>query len=622
MRSRWFSFPNPVNETSARLVAAGASPARMAIHGYDDARKRWDRLPSQRSRDGKALIAKVRRLHGHYALMLNEEGVPDTPLEPALEPKPFLASSGPILVHNDFEQSIGQWSNRDGEVGGVVSLDTRATGEGGARALKITNPRGGGNFAVNVISQPFDVREFPLVEFDYRIGPSVKTNFLVKVAGRWYDIGFNDDPKDFRDKRVNIAHIGQIEGIVADDRWHTARFSLDEMLRTRTRNTVVEEMIMADWDVGGYMKLQFGTNAKGATYWVDNFSIGRDPAAAAQAHEARLLVDDFNAAAATNALGGEALTFGSSEAVHPKLGFDSGASGHAGQALRLDYQLPHAGNFAGYVSMLRGLDARGMQALTLRVRRAQADGDLLVGLKERSGRESKIRLSDYLPERGSTDWQRVVIPLAAFAGLHDRAGLENLSFSFTPQTHAAGTVWVDDLAFERDLAGLMVDDFERSDRRNALGLEHGVQVAGAAAISGQSVHNSPNRIFRLAYGGTIGVAGADVGDGETKSWARWSTQLGGIDCSKCGELSLRIRGAEGGEDLTLYLDDGNFRWGVQLSKVAKVSREWQTVRIPLSAFAEYGVDLSHLSELQLAFEGHRMSGTVYLDDIRIGRVAR
>ena len=79
-----------------------------------------------------------------------------------------------------------------------------------------------------------------------------------------------------------------------------------------------------------------------------------------------------------------------------------------------------------------------------------------------------------------------------------------------------------------------------------------------------------------------------------------------------------MRGAIGGEDATLYLDDGNFRWGVALTDFTSVTDEWQQISIPLQAFAEYGVDLTHLAEMQVVFEGADMSGTIYLDDIRLG----
>jgi hypothetical protein len=57
---------------------------------------------------------------------------------------------------------------------------------------------------------------------------------------------------------------------------------------------------------------------------------------------------------------------------------------------------------------------------------------------------------------------------------------------------------------------------------------------------------------------------------------------------------------------------------VDVEKYAPITTAWNRVTIPLKDFAEYGVDLTHLSELQVVFEWERMSGTIYLDDIRFG----
>lgn len=608
---------------------AGTDAGRVAIHGYNADNKRWEQLSSVQRRSGHALKASLRRLHAYYALLASDSPVTLTPMEPAAPApdRPLLTvrtSDVPYLVRNDFERDADQWSNRDHEVGGTVSLDAASTFDG-TKVLKITNLLGGGNFAVNVFNQPFDAREFPLVQFDYRIAAGVKTNFLVKVEGRWYEIRFTGDPRDLSAKRVNIAGIGDIEGIVSDDRWHTASFNLYDMLRTRTRHTMVEEMIMANWDVNGYMKLNFGKNTKGATYYIDNFAIRRDAAAGLQVRDERLLIDDFNQMKSTNALGGATTTFSSAAPEQVKAAFAPRDGKGSGHALRVDYDLAQPASYAGYVSALQRLDLRDYQVLTFQVSRSAADADLLVGLRDRSGHESKVRLSEYLPRRSSADWQRVSIPAAAFATIRDWAGIENLSLSFAHDLHSRGSVQIDDVAFEKELTQVAIDDFERADGKNSLGRERWTFASGAAAINGQVVHNSPNGVYRMAYGGNIGAK--DAVTGELKSFAGWTASLGGIDCTRCDALNFRLRGAEGGEELTVYLSDGNFRWGVPLTKEAGATADWRLVSIPVQAFAEYGVDLTHLAELQFAFEGRetskgeRTSGTIYVDDIRFGPAA-
>ena len=103
------------------------------------------------------------------------------------------------------------------------------------------------------------------------------------------------------------------------------------------------------------------------------------------------------------------------------------------------------------------------------------------------------------------------------------------------------------------------------------------------------------------------------------SYAGWQTKLRGLDCSRCADLRFRIRGLDGGEKLNVYLDDGAKRWSVELTDFIEVTKDWKDVVIPLEHFAQYGVDLTHLAALELIFEWERMSGTVYIDDIRFGR---
>ena len=54
----------------------------------------------------------------------------------------------------------------------------------------------------------------------------------------------------------------------------------------------------------------------------------------------------------------------------------------------------------------------------------------------------------------------------------------------------------------------------------------------------------------------------------------------------------------------------------KLRAAGSTTAGWQPVRIPLSAFAEGGVDLTHLIWFQIVFEWGNMSGTIYIDDIR------
>jgi hypothetical protein len=439
------------------------------------------------------------------------------------------------------------------------------------------------------------------------------------VSGRWYEIGFTDEPKELQWQRFNIAHIGDIEDVQADDQWHTARFNLYEMLRTSTANTIVDEMVMADWDVSGYMKLQYGSNAKGATYYIDNFLISRDIAPGLAMETDRILVDDFNRMKETNALGGLTKIFQDSSTPRLKVNFSEDDAHGRGRTLALTYDVSPDGSFAGYTSLVPDLDLRGFQALSFYVKSADREHqDLLIGLRDRNGDERKLPVGLYAPEGVNGTWQQVRIPLAAFSGKLDWSNIAGVLVAFERAQNPSGTLLLDSIAFERKLGPVLVEDFERPDLSNRLGGKHWTYAFGAAAVSGASAKTPElNGIYGISFGGNIGdVYGYDDG----LNYAGWATQLRGIDCSHCGTLSLRLRGAQGGEQPNIYLDDGNFRWSVRVSDYASLSTEWQDVSIPLADFEEYGVDLTHLEELQIVFEWERISGTVYVDDIHFGQL--
>ncbi|NOX92709.1 MAG: hypothetical protein GXP18_09760 [Gammaproteobacteria bacterium] len=386
------------------------------------------------------------------------------------------------------------------------------------------------------------------------------------------------------------------------------------MLRSKTGNTIIEEMIMADWDVDGYMKLQFGNNKKGATYYIDNFSISREVAASLRMDENVIIIDHFNQRKSTNAIGGNTSVFLSENNSQLETGFSKETFSGKGHALQLTYKLPTTGSFAGYLSDLQNLDLREYQSLSLYINHNADSSNLLIGLKDHKGYESKVLSGHFLPSGSPNTWQKINIPLSAFPEELDLSGIEQLNLSFTHEMAGQGTILIDNISFEKILTGFLVDDFEREDKLNRMGKTHWTYADGAAAINGQHAHNSPNGIYRISYGGNIGTINAYAAG--LKSFSGWATSLASVNCALCENLSFRIRGAEGNEDLTLYLDDGNFRWGTQLGKHVNVTTEWQEVTIPLNEFENYGVDTTHLSELQFMFEGYKMSGTIYVDDIR------
>ncbi|MFH0771643.1 MAG: hypothetical protein V1933_03390 [Candidatus Omnitrophota bacterium] len=214
--------------------------------------------------DGEAISAKS-KIDGTKTDSVNFYD--DTaPLPPAI-----TSSTHPSVCQDTFEEGFDQWSNRDGDVGAALSLNSAESADG-FNCLELLNQEYGGNFASNIRTTQFDAKEYPLVSFDYKINENVKINLLVKTDEQWYEILFTDDPKQ-QYWALNMKKIGQVQGVTADNNWHSASFNLYEMLKAQGGSTIVKEMIMADWDEDGFMKLVYGTNAGGVKYYIDNFKI-------------------------------------------------------------------------------------------------------------------------------------------------------------------------------------------------------------------------------------------------------------------------------------------------------------------------------------------------------------
>jgi hypothetical protein len=258
---------------------------------------------------------------------------------------------------------------------------------------------------------------------------------------------------------------------------------------------------------------------------------------------------------------------------------------------------------------------RGYQGLTFKIQADNSHQDVLVGLRDSSGSEPKVSLSEYDSDGAAEGWQLVTIPFTAFGDDLDWSRINAVTLSFEHRFGASGMLVIDDLAIERHIGSFLVDDFEKQASTNLLSQQHLVYMEGAAAINGRYTHNSPNGIFSISYGGNIGAI--NVYASGLKSFAGWMTKLGGVNCTECQTLAFDVRGAEGDENFTVYLSDGNFEWGWPVSGFEDITTEWKTVRIPLDKYSEYGVDLTHLDSMKLVFEGVRMSGTVFIDNVRL-----
>jgi RHS repeat-associated protein len=591
----------------------------LGIYGFDNESGLWEYLTSTHSTTKHSIHTELYSLHNYYAVMASnhtEEGsttIVEHDSDQHKETTDLSKITTPYLLIDDFELNTGQWSNRDGDVGAEVTLENRdSTGKG--LALRITNTNRGGNFAVNAVTSSFDAKEYPLIQFDYRISKDVKINILAKVAGRWYEVGFTDDPKILKDKRVNIAHIGDIKGVIADDHWHTVRFDIYEMLRTKTGNTMVEEVIFADWDVPGYMNLKFGNNSAGSYYYIDNFVIYKNLTTPTLIESPTILVDNFDSNHPVDSLGCDSNLFSDGKYGFIEASHTNKESSASGEVLSLYYDVTETGAYAGYACYLPSLDLRSFQSLSFMLKGGDMNSGLILGIKDRSGFEHQLMIDKFISnKRLLNNWTLVTVPLLSFSKDLDWSSIDAIIFAFNYQSNANNTLFIDNIKFDKSLDNFIVQDFERSDGINSLGGMHGIFTYGAAAASSTYNKSLSNVTYGISYGGNIGEA-FDYNEG--LNHAGWFMELMGINCTECDMLSFRIRGANGDEKPNIYLSDGNFRWPLDIEKYTAITKNWKTVDIPLSDYARYGVDLSHLDKIQFVFEWEIMFGTIYIDDIK------
>jgi len=610
---------------TAELI--GQDAKHVGICRYDIAARKWLWLDTVHAADAgrfSTVLTELPTPEAIYGLVIDPSSTRRSHAPTlAAQLEPLKPAAPGVLVRDTFEDGLGRWKSRDRLVGSSISRDNQVTPDG-TYCLQIVNDSFGGSFSCTVLDQPFDIREYPVMSFDYRVPTGTKTDFYLLVGGRWYNLGFADDPMNFRNADVNIAGLGCIPDVQADNRWHSASINLYDLLRQKTRNTQVDAVVMADWDVPAYMKLDFGRNIRGATYYIDNFSISAQ--AAATAPEV-MAVDSFDGAAGRNEFGGTSGVFSKPgtelcQAIIVTAAHEGEVGASTNKALELTYDTSLPGTYCGYWTALMAADLEGMGELSFRVRGSSPVPPLMVGLRHCKGPEARVALRPYLTTPGDDGWQAATIPLSAFQGLPDLSLVDSVFFTFENELRSGkGTVVVDDLRFDSHQSfGRAVDASVPGDR-NLLGGTFRIMENGAAAVSASRHRDrwaggTATDCYRISYGGNIGL---DYGE-QGFSYGVWETDLLGLDASSCKHLVLKVRGEKAGETPNIYLDDGTTRRCLRAGvDFPALTSEWQEIRLPLSAFAKrspFGVDLGHLVALQIVFEWVPMSGTIYVSEIR------
>ncbi|MBV9865266.1 MAG: hypothetical protein JO316_07955 [Abitibacteriaceae bacterium] len=165
--------------------------------------------------------------------------------------KDYLVGTG------TFENSLDEWGTR-GDGGAIVERDT-STAASGQSSVRLTCPATAMPFGAWIRQTGFDANQYPVLSFDYKVSPQIRTNFLVGFQGGTFDIQFTD--------RDNVMpRLGTVPNVVADNQWHHTEINLADLLRKArpgAGNYRVDWLALGDT---GWMG-----NARGVQCWFDNF---------------------------------------------------------------------------------------------------------------------------------------------------------------------------------------------------------------------------------------------------------------------------------------------------------------------------------------------------------------
>lgn len=190
----------------------------------------------------------------------------------------------PSLVE-DFETGRGEFrtyyrTNQSGpaaehgggiEQGATLVLDATNPG-GGKQSLKLVNENPGGNFGAYALQHDFSPATYGTLTFDYRIGPEVRADIVVRTTVRPFAIGFTGPPAP----PFGHASLGRIEGVQSDGKWHRARFDLRGALRDQgidPASLTVTDVVVGYFGEDRLLSTGTSGNPRGAAWWIDNFGV-------------------------------------------------------------------------------------------------------------------------------------------------------------------------------------------------------------------------------------------------------------------------------------------------------------------------------------------------------------
>ena len=133
----------------------------------------------------------------------------------------------------------------------------------GRWGLRLTNDSLGGTAGCWIRSRPFDLNDYPNLEFDYRVDTLLRVDLQCRVNGEWVVVKFTDNDATF-------PVLGAIADVRRDMEWHGAKVDLLQLARRRFPNDPALVVTGLRFASGGWPGCR-----EGATWYLDNLRMPR-----------------------------------------------------------------------------------------------------------------------------------------------------------------------------------------------------------------------------------------------------------------------------------------------------------------------------------------------------------
>ena len=323
------------------------------------------------------------------------------------------------------------------------------------------------------------------------------------------------------------------------------------------------------------------------------------------------------------------------------------ADAHAGRSLQLTYNLNTSSSWNGYFLTLNNLVAvtkniSGYQQLSFWVKGAVGGVEhLKIGLENNSsvaaGRyRASLYVNDYLDGGITNGWQKVTIPLGAFANLDSLTNVRTLTFVFerayadVSGLSRTGAVLVDDIRFSAVSAGpLRVDHFGDKWGANALGGNIGDLTTATGATASSSMDLLTSDAFPYSFKSVYNVNFT----APRQDWSGHFFVFGGGDTGWVAE-PINLSGYRTLQFSALAVVGGNpnkikieILSGVGQSAAYEVvgltTTGWGSYSVTLASPSSGTIDKTSVKQMNIIYEKWRVdgaagnrSGTVYFDKIQ------